>query len=408
MAQLAEYLKMALQNIRANKGRSLLTMLGIIIGISSVITIMSVGSGFQGEMNRQLNSIAGGQICIYSNEEGLKREEYMNADDFAAIEQEIPGVTGTSPIFSDSGTTQSSKGQFDLSVTGGGTAQQEISKWKVVSGRYFNQSDIDTGNKVCVISKKDAISLFGTDDVLGMNLEFSVYQSTVDFTIIGIVEQENLGNMVSVDYGDVKRISADIPYTAMENFGYDTSVTNYLYITTDGSADTGQVANDAIALLNQRHYSQGKNYYDMEDFNDQMKQINSMLNMITGFIALVAGISLLVGGIGVMNIMLVSVTERTREIGIRKSLGARTSSVMVQFLAESGIIACIGGVIGIIIGVLLAYAVCSIPTLGFAPGIKVSTILIATLFSSGIGILFGVYPARKAAKLSPIEALRRN
>ena len=408
MAQLAEYLKMALQNIRANKGRSLLTMLGIIIGISSVITIMSVGSGFQGEMNRQLNSIAGGQICIYSNEEGLKREEYMNADYFAAIEQEIPGVTGTSPIFSDSGTTQSSKGQFDLSVTGGGTAQQEISKWKVVSGRYFNQSDIDTGNKVCVISKKDAISLFGTDDVLGMNLEFSVYQSTVDFTIIGIVEQENLGNMVSVDYGDVKRISADIPYTAMENFGYDTSVTNYLYITTDGSADTGQVANDAIALLNQRHYSQGKNYYDMEDFNDQMKQINSMLNMITGFIALVAGISLLVGGIGVMNIMLVSVTERTREIGIRKSLGARTSSVMVQFLAESAIIACIGGVIGIIIGVLLAYAVCSIPTLGFAPGIKVSTILIATLFSSGIGILFGVYPARKAAKLSPIEALRRN
>lgn len=408
MAQLAEYLKMALQNIRANKGRSLLTMLGIIIGISSVITIMSVGSGFQGEMNRQLNSIAGGQICIYSNEEGLKREEYMNADDFAAIEQEIPGVTGTSPIFSDSGTTQSSKGQFDLSVTGGGTAQQEISKWKVVSGLYFNQSDIDTGNKVCVISKKDAISLFGTDDVLGMNLEFSVYQSTVDFTIIGIVEQENLGNMVSVDYGDVKRISADIPYTAMENFGYDTSVTNYLYITTDGSADTGQVANDAIALLNQRHYSQGKNYYDMEDFNDQMKQINSMLNMITGFIALVAGISLLVGGIGVMNIMLVSVTERTREIGIRKSLGARTSSVMVQFLAESAIIACIGGVIGIIIGVLLAYAVCSIPTLGFAPGIKVSTILIATLFSSGIGILFGVYPARKAAKLSPIEALRRN
>lgn len=241
-----------------------------------------------------------------------------------------------------------------------------------------------------------------------MSLEFSLYQNTSDFTIIGIVEQENMGNMVSMDYGDVKRISADIPYTAMENFGYDTSETSYLYITTDGSADTGDVANKAIALLNQRHYSQGKTYFDMEDFNDQMQQINSMLNMITGFIALVAGISLLVGGIGVMNIMLVSVTERTREIGIRKSLGARTSSVMVQFLAESAIIACIGGVIGIIIGVLLAYAVCSIPTLGFAPGIKASTILIATLFSSGIGILFGVYPARKAARLSPIEALRRN
>lgn len=145
-----------------------------------------------------------------------------------------------------------------------------------------------------------------------------------------------------------------------------------------------------------------------KNFTDQMSSINDMLNMITGFISLVAGISLLVGGIGVMNIMLVSVTERTREIGIRKSLGAKTSSIMMQFLAESAIIACIGGLIGITIGVALAYAVCSIPTLGFTPGIKLSTILLATVFSSGIGIVFGVYPARKAAKLSPIEALRRN
>lgn len=408
MAQLAEYLKMALQNIRANKGRSLLTMLGIIIGISSVITIMSVGSGFSQEMSRQLNSMAGGQIYIYCSDEGYKREAFMNQDDFLALEQEIPGVTGTSPYIGDSGTTRTPKGEMNINVTGGGTAQQEISKWKVLSGRYFNQSDIDTGNRVCVISKKDAVTAFGTDDVLGMNLELSLFNNTADFTIIGIVEAENAGNMVTMNYGDIKSISLDVPYTAMETFGYDTSETSYLYITTDGSRDTGEVANGAIELLNRRHYSQGESYYQMQDFNDQLKEVNSMLSMITGFIALVAGISLLVGGIGVMNIMLVSVTERTREIGIRKSLGAKTSSVMVQFLAESAIIACIGGIIGIILGVLLAYAVCSIPTLGFAPGIKVSTILLATFFSSGIGILFGVYPARKAAKLSPIEALRRN
>ena len=146
----------------------------------------------------------------------------------------------------------------------------------------------------------------------------------------------------------------------------------------------------------------------MQDYNDQMGQVNSMLGMITGFISFVAGISLLVGGIGVMNIMLVSVTERTREIGIRKSLGAKTSSITLQFLAESAIISCIGGLIGVVIGIGLAHAICSVPTLGFPPGIHVSTILFATLFSSGIGIFFGLYPARKAAKLSPIEALRRN
>ena len=380
MGQTFEYLKMALQNIRANKGRSLLTMLGIIIGISSVITIMSVGAGFKNEMNKQLDSIAGGQIYLYLSDEGQKREEYMTEDDFAQIESKIDGVTGTSPVFGAAGSR----------------------------GRYFNQSDIDTANRVCVVSKKDAISMFGTDDVVGMNIEIASDNSTGDFQIIGIVEQENLGNMVTMEYGDEQSVSMDVPYTAMDVFGYDTSSFAYLYITTDKSADTGKVANAAIALLNQLHYSSGESYYDMENFTDQMSSINDMLNMITGFISLVAGISLLVGGIGVMNIMLVSVTERTREIGIRKSLGAKTSSIMMQFLAESAIIACIGGLIGITIGVALAYAVCSIPTLGFTPGIKLSTILLATVFSSGIGIVFGVYPARKAAKLSPIEALRRN
>ena len=408
MGQTFEYLKMALQNIRANKGRSLLTMLGIIIGISSVITIMSVGAGFKNEMNKQLDSIAGGQIYLYLSEEGQKREEYMTEDDFAQIESKIDGVTGTSPVFGATGSTKTLKGEFTVNLTGGGTAQQEISKWKVVRGRYFNQSDIDTANRVCVVSKKDAISMFGTDDVVGMDIEIASDNSTGDFQIIGIVEQENLGNMVTMEYGEEQSVSMDVPYTAMDVFGYDTSSFGYLYITTEKNADTRKVANESIALLNQLHYSQGESYYDMENFTDQMSSINDMLNMITGFISLVAGISLLVGGIGVMNIMLVSVTERTREIGIRKSLGAKTSSIMLQFLAESAIIACIGGLIGITIGVVLAYAVCSIPTLGFAPGIKLSTILLATVFSSGIGIVFGVYPARKAAKLSPIEALRRN
>ena len=332
----------------------------------------------------------------------------MTEDDFAQIESKIDGVTGTSPVFGAAGSTKTLKGEFTVNLTGGGTAQQEISKWKVVRGRYFNQSDIDTANRVCVVSKKDAISMFGTDDVVGMNIEIASDNSTGDFQIIGIVEQENLGNMVTMEYGDEQSVSMDVPYTAMDVFGYDTSSFAYLYITTDKSADTGKVANAAIALLNQLHYSSGESYYDMENFTDQMSSINDMLNMITGFISLIAGISLLVGGIGVMNIMLVSVTERTREIGIRKSLGAKTSSIMLQFLAESAIIACIGGLIGITIGVVLAYAVCSIPTLGFTPGIKLSTILLATVFSSGIGIVFGVYPARKAAKLSPIEALRRN
>ncbi len=407
MGQMIEYIKMALSNIRSNKGRSFLTMLGIIIGISSVITIMGVGNGFEDEMNEQLSSFAGGQIYIYMNDDGQKNEEYMNADDMEAIEA-LEGVSGTSPDYMDTGSTLAPKGTFDVSIRGGGTAQEEVSGIKIVSGRYYNKGDIATGNRVCVIRRKDAMKAFGTDDILGMNLGVSLYNNTVDVTIIGISESKNEDNMVTYDYaGD--SISLEMPYTAFEAFGWETTDNIYgFYATTDGTVESGVVAQNALELLNRRHYSQGEEYYQMQDYNDQVGQINDMLGMITGFISFVAGISLLVGGIGVMNIMLVSVTERTREIGIRKALGAKTSSITMQFLAESAIISCIGGLIGIMIGIGLAHVICSVPTLGFPPGIHVSTVLFATLFSSGIGIFFGLYPARKAARLSPIEALRRD
>lgn len=408
MAQLLEYIKMALSNIKANKGRSILTMLGIIIGISSVITIMAVGSGFENEMNEQLSSFAGGQLYVYTGSEAQKNEEYMNSDDMEAVESEIQGVTGTTPEYTDSGTVVSPKGEFDATIKGGGTAQQEVSGLEMVRGRYYNVSDISTGNRVCVLKKKDAVRLFGTDDVVGMSLEVSVYNITVDFTIIGIAESKNESNMVSFDYSN-GAITLEMPYTAFNSFGWDTTETIYgFYITTDKVRDSALIASETTDLLNIRHHVQGEDLYLLQDFNDQMGEVNSMMSMITGFISFVAGISLLVGGIGVMNIMLVSVTERTREIGIRKSLGAKTGSIMLQFLAESAIIACIGGMIGVVLGILFAYGICSIPALGFPPGVKLSTVLFATLFSSGIGIFFGIYPARKAAKLSPIEALRRN
>ncbi len=406
MGQMIEYIKMALSNIRSNKGRSFLTMLGIIIGISSVITIMGVGNGFEEEMNEQLASFAGGQIYIYTSDEGQRNDEYMNAEDMEAIEA-LEGVSGTSPDYMDTGITLAPKGTFDVSIRGGGTAQEEVSGIKIIAGRYYNEGDIATGNHVCVIRKKDALKAFGTDDILGMSLEVSLYNNTVDLTIIGIFENKNEDSMVSYDYaGD--SISLEMPYTAFEAFGWETTEDIYsFYVTTDGTVESAIVAQSAIQLMNRRHYSQGEDYYQMQDYNDQVGQVNSMLGMITGFISFVAGISLLVGGIGVMNIMLVSVTERTREIGIRKALGAKTSSITMQFLAESAIITCIGGLIGIGIGIGLARAICSVPTLDFPPGIHVSTILFATLFSSGIGIFLGLYPVRKAAKLSPIEALRR-
>ena len=211
--------------------------------------------------------------------------------------------------------------------------------------------------------------------------------------------------MINMMNGQDTSISVEIPYTSLGNsFQYYTEDFWGAYIMATEPKYSSQIVKDTVNLLEGRKNVRGEGIYQVESFEDEMGQINSILNYVTIFVVLVAAISLLVGGIGVMNIMLVSVTERTREIGIRKALGAKTKSIMMQFLSESAIITLIGGVIGIIIGVSGALIVCL--AVGFAAHIQASTIVVATVFSCGVGIVFGVYPAKKAAKLSPIEALR--
>ena len=410
MSNLYEYIKMAVHNIMANKGRSFLTMLGIIIGIASVIAIVSVGEGTKNQMNSEIDDIGGGQIAISVSDEAQTDEEWITADDVEAI-RAVDGIEGVNVSDSFSGESTTGKGNFSLMLTGEGPDAKLLNNATMKHGVYFGENEVQEAKNVCVLSDADAKRLFGTDDVVGMTVDVNCYGLTKSLRICGVTTQKENGTFVSYTYEGMP-VTINVPYTTMNEF---TGVSDYFFSVTmqaDKSLNSQDVADKVVKLMEKRHQCAGKDYFQVQSFQDIMSSMNQMLDMVTAFISFVAGISLLVGGIGVMNIMLVSVTERTREIGIRKSLGAKTSSIMMQFLAEAAILTVIGGVIGIVLGVIGGYVICSIISsnmgMSITPGISLSTIMAATLFSCAVGVFFGIYPAKKAAKLSPIEALRRN
>ena len=410
MSNLYEYIKMAVHNIMANKGRSFLTMLGIIIGIASVIAIVSVGEGTKNQMNSEIDDIGGGQIAISVSDEAQTDEEWITADDVEAI-RAVDGIEGVNVSDSFSGETTTGKGNFSLMLTGEGPDAKLLNNATMKHGVYFGENEVQEAKNVCVLSDADAKRLFGTDDVVGMTVDVNCYGLTKSLRICGVTTQKENGTFVSYTYEGMP-VTINVPYTTMNEF---TGVSDYFFSVTmqaDKSLNSQDVADKVVKLMEKRHQCAGKDYFQVQSFQDIMSSMNQMLDMVTAFISFVAGISLLVGGIGVMNIMLVSVTERTREIGIRKSLGAKTASIMMQFLAEAAILTVIGGLIGILLGILAAYGICTImsSSMGMAitPGISPTVVMAATLFSCAVGVFFGIYPAKKAAKLSPIEALRRN
>ncbi len=402
MAQLWEYIKMAVSNIRMNRGRSFLTMLGIIIGVSSVILIMSIGNGAKAEMEEELTSVAGGQVYISVNSNLESDTPVITEEDRDAL-RELEHVKGASSVMNQWSAVATEKGTFDAIIDYGNPDSEYISSPDMLYGQWFTWDDYNARRAVAVVSEMDAVRMFGTSNVVGLTFELDDGSGIQDVRIVG-VKKAIEGTFVSTGYGSYLDIS--MPMTADWYWAeYNDFDSVYIF------AETGyakEVTERAISLLESRHEIFGEDAFMSEDFDSQMASVMQVLDMITIFIMLVAGISLLVGGIGVMNIMLVSVTERTREIGIRKALGARTRSILIQFLAESAIITGIGGMIGITLGIAGAYGICSLPMVTFPPAVSIPAVVFATLFSCSVGIFFGIYPARKAAHLSPIEALRRN
>lgn len=411
MTQLGEYVKMALKNIWANKVRTLLTMLGIIIGISSVILIISVGNGATEMITSELGELGKGQIQFYLTD--YQDKYYLTSDEI----EHIRGMEGVKAVATQSyfeGTTKTKKDEFKANVVAINPDGFAFLDNTYVKGGPYTEKEAEDGKPVCVISENDAMKLFGSTNVLGMDIDVTLFgQYDITVTIIGIAQSEE-DNTIASMYSDpsIQLIMPPEVFTTMLGIDLNKDITDF-FILKEDDVDSQKLCDDIIDYLEVKHHCRGDHVYIYQSFDDMMKQVNSVINLITVFVAFVASVSLLVGGIGVMNIMLVSVTERTREIGIRKALGAKTGSITFQFLAESAFITLIGGLIGIILGVLGAWIIAGIigmmvPQMRFAPALKLNTILLASAFSSFVGLFFGIYPARKAAKLSPIEALRQN
>lgn len=400
---LMENVKMALASIWANKMRSFLTMLGIIIGISSVIAVVSLGQGGQHTITGEFEKIGANTVLISVDSSKAERSDYITLEDVEQLKEKIPYIRYATPVFQVRGTASTRMKSKTAIIFGGTSDLYQIDNVELAYGRFFNDAEYDEGKPVAVIYSSAAKSLFKMEDVVGMTLDIGSEFAQKSFNIIGVVKSQV--DMFS-DLTDEENLPAIIymPATTLNYLFGQYDITTQVYIVADSKENIESAGNLAVKMLENRHGNRGREIYTAEPLMKQLDEINNVLGIFTTFVAAVAAISLLVGGVGVMNIMLVSVTERTREIGIRKAIGARTGHILFQFLTESVIISCIGGILGLIFGIAGAYGLGSIA--GISPHISPGTVIIAILFSSAVGIFFGIYPARKAARLNPIEALR--
>ncbi|MFZ5644470.1 MAG: ABC transporter permease [Bacillota bacterium] len=390
-----ESIRVALEGIIANKMRSILTTLGIVIGIASVIAVVAIGQGGRVLLMTEMEKIGTNIFHIGIN---WKKEVSWTGHEFAlhdvdAIKSRIPEVTFMSPISRTTVEVRGERKKQNTSIYGVNSDYTRIRNFTMKEGRFFSQDDDQGRRRVAVIQEDLAEILFGRENPIGKK----VVLGSTPFVVTGIIDKSSKSML---DGGQSTEI-----YIPVQTF-HAIFFPSIFYL--EGSAASKDKVEDAmnksIKVLERRH--QLPDHYAGESMEQIMQTADKFTGIITLIISAIAGISLLVGGIGVMNIMLVSVTERTREIGIRMALGARRRDILMQFLIESIVLCLLGGVIGMTLGVGGAFLIAKIAK--WPPLVSWGTVMVAFTFSAVVGVLFGILPANKAARLDPIEALRRD
>ncbi len=394
---------LALSAIRRNVLRSVLTVLGVIIGVAAVIAMVTIGNGATASVAAQINTLGENVLTVTPGQQrgptsGIRAEaKLFEESDVAAIASDITGVRSVAPTASQSMQAIYANANWSTTVYGVDNAYFDVRNWSVQSGREFTDAEIRTGGAVCIIGVKVRKQLFADQDPVGANIRLQA----ISCQVIGLLASKGQGGM-GMDQDDLVLVPL---HTYQRRISGDRKVSS-IQIGVRSDSDTKLVQNEVVTLMRQRRGIQPGQEDDFTVMNSQefLTTLTSTMQILTALLGAIAAISLLVGGIGIMNIMLVSVTERTREIGIRLAIGAFDDDVMIQFLVEAVVLASLGGIIGIGLGFAASFVGCLLMRLTFLPDLTIA--IVAFVFSALVGVVFGFFPAQKAARLDPIEALR--
>ena len=403
-----EIIRTALRSLLSNRTRSILTMLGIIIGVGAVITMVSIGNGASNSMQRLIESFGSNLIIIMPappNSSGARGAAgsgaHLTLADSDAIASESFAVLRTAPEVSGTAQVVYRNNNWSTSITGGTPAMLALRTWEIDKGVCFSDSDVRSGTKVCVIGKTVAKELFGYTNPVDSTIRIR----NIPFKVSGVMKPKG-ANSFGMDMDDFILVPITTAQRRLFRFGTRVDTVNRINVQARTRELLETATNETKAILRQRHHlaKGADDDFDVRDITQTMESAASMTNIMNLLLGAIASISLVVGGIGIMNIMLVSVSERTREIGIRMAIGARPSNVRMQFLTEAVVLSLLGGAIGIMLGAGISIAASAL--LPFSAIISINSVLIAVGFSAGVGVFFGFWPAWKASNLDPIVALR--
>lgn len=398
---LGNALLLALRELRRNVMRSILTMLGIIIGVSAVITLVTLGNGATQQVTQQIANLGSNLLMISVGKRmgpgQMSSAAAFRVDDAEALSRDVPELVAVAPVAMGATTAIYANENWSTNVTGSTEAYFPVSNQQIADGRLFTASEARVGAAVCILGQTVATKLFGSQNPLNNRIRLH----KLSCVVIGVLKSKGQSTMGS-DQDDL----IVVPLRTYQRRIAGNQDINLIKVSVKDGIDTERIKHDLEGIMRTRRHlaNNEENNFNVLDMKEIAVMLSSTTRTMTGLLSAVAAVSLLVGGIGIMNIMLVSVTERTREIGIRLAIGALEREVLLQFLVEAVVLSSFGGIIGIVLALTTAVALSSVLQVPFV--FQGGIVLIAFLFSATVGVVFGYFPARKAAHLDPIEALR--